>query len=216
MSHEISQLDISDRQLQTSTSQSKASVWTDIGEAEVTHTIFGRARVRIIHKQDKARRTLVLTATAVMVLAALVWQGWIASQTSEPQQSTDPAAVLNSSEPESAPSPGESKQPAISQQSVPPQPAMDVAVPMSAKPVIARPLIASKPQTPPPVATDNASNIQTGMQSPIRSPAASQPAAPAAVKPAATQSAPLAKEVTPAPSPASDNQAAPISAQPQP
>ncbi len=52
MSHEINQLDIPDRQLQASTAQSKASTWTDIGEAQITYTIFGKAKVRIIRKHD--------------------------------------------------------------------------------------------------------------------------------------------------------------------
>jgi len=61
MSHEINQLDIPDRQLQASTAQSKASTWTDIGEAQITYTIFGKAKVRIIRKHDNARRTFLLT-----------------------------------------------------------------------------------------------------------------------------------------------------------
>ncbi len=86
MKQENSQLDIPDRQLLASSAQ--PSVWTEIGEAQVTHTIFGRAKVRIIRKHDNVRRAMWLTAV-VVIIAVAAWQGWVAYQPSEPQQSTD-------------------------------------------------------------------------------------------------------------------------------
>ena len=56
MWHEISQYDIPDRQLLAAKAQSSVGRRKDIGEAVITHTIFGKARVRIIREQDKIRR----------------------------------------------------------------------------------------------------------------------------------------------------------------
>ncbi len=149
MSHEINQLDIPDHQLQAGTSQSKG-VWTEIGEAEITYTIFGNAKVRIIRKHDKTRRTLLLTATTAMVLAAMAWQVWFTSSQADPQQSADPAAsALGASETESTPLPSETNRPATTLAGMPQQPAL-IAEQMPAKP--ARSFNAAKSQTAPHVA----------------------------------------------------------------
>jgi hypothetical protein len=89
MSHEISQLDISDRQLLPKQS---VNIWTEIGEAEISYTIFGKAKVRIIHEHDKLRRTLLLSAIGVAVMSAIIWQGWVAYQQSEAEQSAESLA----------------------------------------------------------------------------------------------------------------------------
>lgn len=215
MSHEISKLDISDRQLQASAAQSKAGNWTDIGEAEITHTVFGRAKVRIIRKHDTARRALLLTATAAMVLAALVWQVWLTFQQAEPQRSADPASAISATEMEHVQSPTGINQEAISQHSVP-QPAVGLngAGQMPAKTIVARPLSASKPQTAPLAANDNAFDPHAGMQRPAMSSSPNQPVAPAVAIPAA-QPVQLVKQGAAIPSPTSvDHAAAPGSAQP--
>lgn len=93
MIHEISQLDIPDRQLLASDAQPRAGTWTEIGEAEITHTIFGRAKVRIIRKHDKTRRARLLTALVLAALAVAAWQGWIASQQTESLQNADPLSA---------------------------------------------------------------------------------------------------------------------------
>ena len=49
MGHEISQLDIQDRQLLATNAQSRAATWTEIGEAEITHTIFPKHAFRPDH-----------------------------------------------------------------------------------------------------------------------------------------------------------------------
>ena len=87
MVHENSQFDISGIQLRESKTQPKVSFSREIGDAQIIHTIFGRAKVRIIRKNDKLNRALLLTAAVVMTaIAAVVWQGWFASQQIEPQQ----------------------------------------------------------------------------------------------------------------------------------
>ncbi len=82
MSHEIDQLDIPDRQLRLTSPQPRVSLSREIGEAVITHTIFGKAKVRIIRKHDKLRRVLWLTV--MLVLAAVAMQAWFAWQRSLP------------------------------------------------------------------------------------------------------------------------------------
>src|SRR5450756_2656023 len=80
MGHEISQFDIPDRQLLATNAQPRVDRLMDIGEAKITRTIFGRTKVRVIRERDKKRRAWLLTALAVMAIAAIAWQGWIALQ----------------------------------------------------------------------------------------------------------------------------------------
>ncbi len=135
MTYEISQLDVPDRQLLPTSARSKASLSTEIGEAIVTHTIFGRAKVRIIRKHDKMRRTLWLVALlGVTVVAAAAWQGWMAAHQTEPVQTTEPAPALSTNVQESVPVP----QPEYLAQPVAPAP------------------VESKPVTPPQAGTNDA------------------------------------------------------------
>lgn len=187
--HEMSQLDIPDRQLRTTSAHPRVSLSREIGEAQITHTIFGKAKVRIIRKHDNVRRALWWAA--VMALAAVAWQGWVASQYPAP---TDPASALGAKEQVNAPAapveniatpaplPAEMSQPSVppaaidtpaaSLQSAPQQPA--AAAPKAA---IAQPQrvmrVPPKPAARPPVETDTTS----------QPPAANdQPAAPASAQ----------------------------------
>jgi hypothetical protein len=83
MVHEISQFDIPDRQLLASNKQTGLDILTDIGEAKITRTIFGRAKVRVVRERDKKLRAWLLSVLAVMALSAAAWQGWVALQRSE-------------------------------------------------------------------------------------------------------------------------------------
>jgi hypothetical protein len=88
MTHDVNQLDIPDRELLAGSA--RPNVWTEIGEAKITHTIFGRAKVRIIRKHDNTRRVMWLAGiTAIVIAAAVVWQGLLAPQQTEPAQSED-------------------------------------------------------------------------------------------------------------------------------
>lgn len=91
MNHEISQLDIPDRQLLAS--NTRPSIWTEIGEAQITHTIFGRAKVRIIRKNDNRDRVLWFTGIAAIVLAAAAWQGLFTSHQAEQSLGADQPPV---------------------------------------------------------------------------------------------------------------------------
>lgn len=95
MNHENSQFDIPAIQLRESKTQPRVSLSREIGEAQITHTIFGRAKVRIIRKGDQARRNMMLAAIAVAAVAAAAWQGWITSLQTEPMQSTTSAPVAS-------------------------------------------------------------------------------------------------------------------------
>jgi hypothetical protein len=48
MGHEISQFDIQDRQLLAGNPRPRAGIVTNLGEAKITRTIFGRAKVRVV------------------------------------------------------------------------------------------------------------------------------------------------------------------------
>ena len=80
MGHEISQFDILDRQLLATNTQPRVSIMSDIGEAKITHTIFGGAKVRVIREQDRKLRAWLLAVLVVTVVAASAWQGWIIFQ----------------------------------------------------------------------------------------------------------------------------------------
>ena len=87
MSYKIKQLDLEDRQLLTPQGE---KVWTDIGHAEIEHTIFGKAKVRIVRKHDNLRRTLWRTSFILIVLALLIWQSGILDLfKTEPAQSVE-------------------------------------------------------------------------------------------------------------------------------
>jgi len=95
MSHENSQFDISGIQLRESKTQPKVSLSREIGEAQITHTIFGKAKVRIIRKGDQARRTMTVVAIAVAAVAVAAWQGWFIPQQIEPAQNAAPSPALS-------------------------------------------------------------------------------------------------------------------------
>jgi hypothetical protein len=182
MKQENGQLDIPDRPLLVSSAQ--PSVWTEIGEAQVTHTIFGRAKVRIIRKNDNVRRVLWM-ALAFFVIAVAAWQGWLALQQTEPLQSAVSSTPISESVQERVPasqpeynSPSvtpptviskpsmqaqtEINKPAISQKSTPQLPqGLKGNENKAAKPVAAQPLIEGKPRTAPLATNNNASKNPT-------------------------------------------------------
>lgn len=76
MSHDR-KFEIPDPQQLASEPRPHPGVWTEIGEAQVTQTIFGRAKVRIIRESDKVRQAWMMTGVVVVVLvalSALLWQ----------------------------------------------------------------------------------------------------------------------------------------------
>ena len=125
MSHENSQFDISGIQLRESKTQPKVSLSREIGEAQITHTIFGRAKVRIIRKGDQARRAMTMVAIAVAAVAVAAWQGWFIPQQIEPAQnaapspalSAEPQAGLPASQPEVVVAPAAPVEPSMSSES---------------------------------------------------------------------------------------------------
>lgn len=237
MGHEIGQFDIPDRQLLAASAQ--ASMWSDIGEAKITHTIFGKPRVRVIREKDKILRAWLLGALAVIVIAAAAWQGWVALRHSKLFAVLPPLSERISIgppvyqheiiAPASPRSSGKGKPESVIQTEIdslvaspntlPPRPPpLNAAKPMIAKPVTAQPLAASKPQPikpqTAPLATNNgASTNQTGTQSHPRPSAPIQPAVPAvAIHPA--QPATPAVATTPATHPAAPAVSTPLATQP--
>jgi hypothetical protein len=189
MSNEDSQFDIPVIQLRESKTQPKVSFSREIGEAQITHTIFGRAKVRIIRKGDQARRYIVLAALAVVAVAAAAWQGLFSPQPSEPLLSAVPLIPINSEvqagtptfQPEYIASPATSpviqiepatpatvNTPSIIQKNVPQQPpAITVTEQKTVKPAIIRP----KPL----VAQPEAVTVQQKPVTPLPQPVTDQP-----------------------------------------
>jgi hypothetical protein len=60
--------------LLASATRRQHSKWTHIGEAQISHTVFGAAEVRIVGTQGNARLVLLLIALGLVALAALLWQ----------------------------------------------------------------------------------------------------------------------------------------------
>jgi len=214
MGHVIKQNDIQDCQFLATVPQSSVIRLTDIGEAKITNTIFGKAKVRISHMQDKNRRAWLLTSVAAAAAAA-AWGGWNAlhqpvhiqphaippSLSSE--QSTQPQAI--------------SSTPVISQERTTLQtPGLKAPGQMAAKPVTA--LTASNPQKAPRTTKSNLSKDHLEMRQPSRQQGPIQPATPTITAPPAKQPAsnapsavaphvePLIKDDSPTEPSSGDNQ----------
>lgn len=74
MAYEISQFDLADRQLLTGSARPATRTCTEIGNAQVTQSIFGKARIRIICAHDRIRRVRMLSALLAITIALAIWQ----------------------------------------------------------------------------------------------------------------------------------------------
>lgn len=235
MGHEISQFDIQDRQLLESTGHPGVPRRTDIGEAKIIRTIFGRARVRVVRERDKKLRAWLLTFLGVMALAAAAWQGWVALQQSELLSPSVPLSeriivsppVFQPEDITSSTSPSSrriEKTPTqivldsmMTRRPPPPTVALKAPQPVVAKPDKPQALAPNKTQTESTATNNLPTKNQTDMQQPFKQAVPSQPVAPAIVTPPAPQTeanrpaavvppeVPLPKEV-PIPLPAGNNQ----------
>lgn len=213
MLSEISEFDIQDRQLLATGAKPGVSISTDIGKAEITHTIFGRARVRIIRERDNKRRAWLLGALAVVAIAAAAWQGWTVLQQSGSHPASLPLSArirvsAPTTQPENIPPtvtpPSVTNRPLTplqteinklmtSQKSAPqPPPGLNAPGQMAAKPVTAqslaasKPLTASKPQAAPLATSNNPLRDQTDKPLQPRLSAPTQPVAPSVATPRVT------------------------------
>jgi hypothetical protein len=206
MGHEISQFDISDRQLLAGSAH--PCMRSDIGEAKITRTIFGKAKIRVIREKDKILRAWLLAALAAVAIVVAAWQGWIALQQSELLAVTPPLSERISVSPPvfqpenissaTAKASGRSKTESLIQSEIDslvaspnilPQrpPAVDSANTKPATTATAQPSTSGNPL---PVPTNNnSSKNQPDMQPRHGPPAPVQPATPAVATPPATQPA---------------------------
>lgn len=231
MEREARKNDIPGRQLLVTSAQPGAGMWKDLGEAKITHSIFGRAKVRIVREQDKIRRALLLTALAVMAIAAAVWQGWGAMQQTEPLPATPVRAKVQVSAPAfqpeyftpsatlpsvsikpEAPSQTEINKPDSQKNSPQQSLGLKASEQIDVTPVAAKPLKASK-RAASLAANNNSSKNQADMQQPSSMSAPIQSAAPTVAAPPAASSSgadpfpdQLIRVYTAPPSPASGNQ----------
>ena len=80
MAHEISQFEIPDRQMLVIGRQPKIIKPTDIGNARITNTLFGNAKIRVTCQKDKNRRMWLISALLLTLVFAVSWQMWLKSQ----------------------------------------------------------------------------------------------------------------------------------------
>lgn len=185
--------------------QPKAHVWTDIGEAEVEHSIFGKAKVRVYRKKDEIRGAVRWTLVTIAIVVGTVWL--IRDISRQPEIAyvapPEPAVEFVTSEPQK-PVP---VAPQIKPRVTPPI-AMTKPVPQlqaSSAPVAARPL----PRAPVVVSGASAPAVATPAPVATKPAAVAKPVA-AAVKPVAPIAPVVATEpvaakpaVSPAPAAAS-------------
>ena len=179
MSYESGQLDAIDRQMMDAGAPQKASEWTEIGEAEITYTISGKAKVRIKRKHDKMRQVVFLCF--ILAIAILAWQGWGFYDRTEQQAIVPDSAPIKSTgvDSEQASSPTEKNvesnpdQPTINkideqQQN---QDVKKEAKQTAMKPFVRQPMVVMRPQ-PASAATNSSPSINqtdTQLQSPLSS-----------------------------------------------
>jgi hypothetical protein len=70
---DISQFDIPDHQKTTAYGSSQAGKFTDIGEVCVVNSMFGKAKVRVVHPRKKRSLIWPLAALAATGMAVAVW-----------------------------------------------------------------------------------------------------------------------------------------------
>ncbi len=73
MLHDIDRMDIPDRHRLLDDMTRKHTHWTDIGEAEVRNSLFGRAKVRIHRRRDDVLRAVRWMVVSGTLGAALIW-----------------------------------------------------------------------------------------------------------------------------------------------
>jgi hypothetical protein len=232
MGHEISQFDIHDRQLMAGIPQPKAAIVTDLGEAKITRTFFGRARVRVVREQDRKRRAWLLAILTVTATAAAAWQGWIIFQKMQYVAPPVPlseriqvsAPVFQPAHIAPDPHPSRRKSESLIQTEIDgllsgPLPRHPPGWKPPEKPVAAKPTMATQSQAPtqstaqtaaqttPSAAAGNASMDAMDTQQPGKPSNATQPAA---TKPAATTAAATPQPATNAQTAATTPAAAPI------
>jgi len=194
MGHEISQFDILDRQLLTINPQPRANKWSDLGEAKISRTILGGAKVRVIREQDRKRRAWLLAALVAIAITVAAWQGWITYQKeevvvpplplSERIQVSQPVFAPETIAPD--PHPSRRKSVSLIQTEINgllsgPLPKRPPSVVQATKPVVASPAVSEqaksgKPAALPLARIQNTAKPEIGMQPPARL-SATQPAA---------------------------------------
>ncbi|MBI4808890.1 MAG: hypothetical protein HY799_08095 [Nitrosomonadales bacterium] len=214
MSDQYNQPDIQDRQLLPA--RPKVSISKEIGEAVITETIFGKAKVRIIRKNDKFHRAMWLLAlVGVGIVAAATWQGWVASQRSEAVPEVVPAVTPGADVAEAAPASQaeawptlESAQPVLPSQTaiVNPMAVQQSSAPVAVTPV--KPTLAPRPVTVKPQSATQPTGILAAPQFATAlppKPVFAKPPKPAAAATTASSpaiamplSSPLAQEAAPA------------------
>jgi hypothetical protein len=222
---DISQFDIPDHQKTAAYGSSNVGKFTDIGEVCVVNSIFGQAKVRVVHARNKRSLIWPLAALAVTGIAVAVWldqdipkppepmriivrsvadEG--AVQTSSQALQAAPAIVDNAAPPavpiKPQTSPGPEAKATVVAKPLTAQPALPLVKSEPAKTVpAAKPLVPVKPQTIPLAASNVQPKNPAVVQQAAKPPAPIQPAA----QPGAAQAAaPVIKNEKPAITPVAE------------
>lgn len=164
MAYEISQFDLASRQLLISGTRPAPKTCTEIGNAKVTQSIFGKARVRIICAHDRIRRVRMLSTILAVTIAGAIWQltehgdklfGNASESIIATVQVSPPAFMPEYIGPaesalrkQSPRTPSEAEIYQLATRPLPrPQPNMSLANPIAADPAVAQPQSADAPQT---------------------------------------------------------------------
>jgi len=218
---DISQFDIPEHQKTASYGSSKENKFTNIGEVCVVNSMFGKAKIRVIHPRKKRSLIWPLAALVATGMAAIVWLEQDIPKPPEPmriivrsvdsegavqtssQQLQGTPTIINNAPPPAVPikpqaTSGLNANATVVAKPVIAQPSLPLVKSETAKTVPStNPLNPVKPQTTPLAA----SNVQT------KNPAVLQPAAkpPAAIQPAAAQAAaPVTKNEKPVTTPVAE------------
>lgn len=177
---DISQFDIPDHQKTMAYGSGKVDKFTDIGEVCVVSSIFGKARVRVIHPRKKRSLIWPLTALAATGAAVAIWLEQDIPKPPEPMRiiirSVASEGTVQTS---SQTSPGLNAKATVVAKPVTAQPALPL---VKSEPAItvpaAKPLIPVMPQTTPLAPGNVQARNPAVVQQPAKPPAAIQPAAP--------------------------------------
>jgi hypothetical protein len=194
MAYEISQFDLADRQLLTGSARPATRMCTEIGNAQVTQSIFGTARVRIICAHDRIRRVRMLSALLAITIAIAIWQ---LTEYGEQLFAPPPAESVNATVQVSPP--------AFMPEYIPPSAASQRQNNLrNPTPAEIYQLTTRRPAPPPPIQNpaNAATNPAVPLASPLASPLGSDTTAPApkTAAPAATTT-PVAQPVAGKPAP---------------
>jgi len=192
---DISQYDIPEHQKTASYGSGKEDKFTEIGEVCVVNSMFGKAKVRVIHPRKKRSMLWPLAALVVTGTVAIVWMEQDTPKPPEPMRiivrSVDSEGAVQSS--------SQQLQGTPTTVNIAPTPAVPIK-PQSTSGLNAKAAVVAKPVIVQPalpvVKSEPAMTVPaTNPLTPVKPPAAIQPAAPQATAPVVKKEKPVTEPV---------------------